>query len=153
MSQVFPQTAPCAVIVPPFPPNMQVAALCWRKHKGRKEVLLITSRDTGRWVVPKGWPINGLTAAQSALQEAWEEAGVRANADKARYIGRFCYDKALNDGKALPVEADLFKIRLRKGEVADSFPEAQERQRQWVTPRKAAKMVDEPDLQEILRKF
>ncbi|MGX0976171.1 8-oxo-dGTP pyrophosphatase MutT (NUDIX family) [Roseovarius sp. MBR-51] len=153
MSQVFPQTAPGAVIFPPIPPNMQVAALCWRKHKGRKEVLLITSRDTGRWVVPKGWPITGLTAAQSALQEAWEEAGVRADADKARYVGRFAYDKGLTGGTALPVEADLFKIRLRKGEMKDNFPEVRERRRIWVTPRKAAKLVDEPDLQEILRKF
>ncbi|WP_417729348.1 NUDIX hydrolase [Roseovarius sp.] len=153
MSRVLPKTVPSAVIASPTPPNKQVAALCWRKHKGHKEVLLITSRDSGRWVVPKGWPIAGLTAAQSALQEAWEEAGVRADADKARYIGRFTYDKGLDSGKALPVEADLFKIRLRKGEVRDNFPEAGERRRLWVAPRKAAKLVAEPDLQEILRKF
>lgn len=153
MNQVLPQTAPGAVIVPPIPPNMQVAALCWRKNKGRKEILLITSRDTGRWIVPKGWPITGLTAAQSALQEAWEEAGVRADANKARYVGRFAYDKELHEGKALHVEADLFKIRLRKGEIKDDFPERRERRRLWVTPRKAAKLVEEPDLQAILRKF
>lgn len=132
----------------------QYAALCHRRTaKGGIEVLLITSRDTGRWVVPKGWPIEGLTDAQSALQEAWEEAGVRADADKARLIGCFAYDKALRDGRSLPVEANLYKVRLRDDEVRDRFPEARERRRMWVTPRRAAKMVIEPDLQDILRRF
>ena len=153
VNQIFPQTAPGAVDDAIYLPRRQVAALCWRKHKGRKEVLLITSRDTGRWVVPKGWPIEGLTDAQSALQEAWEEAGVRADADKARLIGCFAYDKALRDGRSLPVEANLYKVRLRDDEVRDRFPEARERWRMWVTPRRAAKMVIEPDLQDILRRF
>lgn len=153
MNQIFSQTAPGAVDDAPVAACMQVAALCWRKHKGRKEVLLITSRDTGRWVVPKGWPIEGLTAAQSALQEAWEEAGVRADADRARLVGRFSYDKGLRDGSILTVKAELFKVRLRENEVRDRFPEARERRRLWVTPGKAAKLVDEPELQDILRKF
>ena len=54
----------------------QVAALCWRLRKGRAEVLLVTSRDTGRWVLPKGWPITGLSPQAAAAREAWEEAGV-----------------------------------------------------------------------------
>ncbi len=153
MNQIFPQTAPGAVHAESVLPRRQVAALCWRKHKGRKEVLLITSRDTGRWIVPKGWPIEGLTDAESALQEAWEEAGVRADADKARFIGRFAYDKGLRDGRTLPVEADLFKVRLRDDDVQNRYPEARERRRLWVSPRKAAKLVNEPDLQEILRRF
>jgi len=134
-----------------YPPERQVAALCWRKEKGRKEVLLITSRDTGRWIVPKGWPIKGLSDAQSALREAWEEAGVRVPADKARRIGQFFYDKGLEDGSDLPVVAHLYKVRLRKGDLADSFPEAGQRKRAWVPPKKAAKLVREPELKAILR--
>lgn len=153
MNQIFPQTAPGAVDAACVEPRRQVAALCWRKYKGRKEVLLITSRDTGRWVVPKGWPIEGLSAAQAALQEAWEEAGVRADAEKARLVGRFSYVKGMDDGRFMPVEADLFKVRLREAELHDRFPEARERRRVWVSPRKAAKLVDEPDLQDILRRF
>jgi 8-oxo-dGTP pyrophosphatase MutT (NUDIX family) len=153
VNQIFPQTAPGAVNAESVLPRRQVAALCWRKHKGRKEVLLITSRDTGRWVVPKGWPIEGLTDAESALQEAWEEAGVRADADKARHIGRFSYEKGMRDGTTLPVKAELYKVRLRDDELRDRFPEARERRRLWVTPRRAAKLVDEPGLQDILRKF
>lgn len=139
--------------VPPFPPDMQVAALCWRKRKGKTEVLLITSRDTGRWIVPKGWPMDGLNAPQSALREAWEEAGVRADADQARHIGEFCYGKVLADGQERPIRAILYKVRLRGREIANRYPESHERKRLWVAPHKAAKLVQEPELQDILRKF
>ena len=134
-----------------YPPERQVAALCWRKERGRKEVLLITSRDTGRWIVPKGWPIKGLSDAQSALREAWEEAGVRAEPDKARHIGQFSYDKRLDDGSDLPIVAHLYKVRLRKDDLADRFPEAGQRERAWVPAKKAAKLVREPELKKILR--
>lgn len=55
-------------------PAEQTAALCTHPQTG--QVLLITSRDTGRWVLPKGWPMRGRSMAQAALIEAWEEAGV-----------------------------------------------------------------------------
>lgn len=152
MSQAF-SHAVGAVPVPPYPPDMQVAALCWRKRKGKTEVLLITSRDTGRWIVPKGWPMDGLDAPQSALREAWEEAGVRADADQALLIGQFSYDKQLADGQEMPVRAILYKVRLRGREIAKRYPEAHERKRIWVAPRKAAKLVQEPELQEILQNF
>jgi 8-oxo-dGTP pyrophosphatase MutT (NUDIX family) len=135
------------------PPDLQVAALCWRKVKGQKEILLITSRDTGRWIVPKGWPIEGLTPAQSALREAWEEAGVRAEADKARPFGQFRYEKILKDGSGVLLVTQVYKVRLRADGLASSFPEAGQRQRLWVRPKKAAQMVEEPELQDILRAF
>jgi len=134
-----------------YPPARQVAALCWRRVKGRTDVLLITSRDTGRWIVPKGWPIKGLSDAQSALREAWEEAGVRAGADRARHAGAFFYDKGLEDGSDLPVVAHVYKVRLRKDDLADRFPEAGQRRRAWVPAKKAAKLVQEPELKKILR--
>lgn len=136
-----------------YPPDIQVAALCWRKRKGEKEVLLITSRDTGRWIVPKGWPVPGLSAAQSALREAWEEAGVRADPAKARPCGQFRYEKILKDGSATRLLTQLYKLRLREGDLADDYPEAGQRQRIWVRPKKAAQMVEEPELQDILRAF
>jgi 8-oxo-dGTP pyrophosphatase MutT (NUDIX family) len=54
----------------------QFAALCYRVVKKKVKVLVISSRGTGRWIVPKGWPMDGKTPADAALQEAWEEAGV-----------------------------------------------------------------------------
>ena len=65
------------VVGPMFrrPRSLQVAALCHRRTKaGQKEVLLVTSRGTGRWILPKGWPMRGKSDAQAAAQEAWEEA-------------------------------------------------------------------------------
>ncbi|TMV51704.1 NUDIX hydrolase, partial [Thioclava sp. BHET1] len=70
------------------PKRLQVAALCFRGGGAATEVLLITSRDTGRWVVPKGWPMRGLDAAGAARQEAWEEAGVMGRI-AAEPVGRF----------------------------------------------------------------
>ncbi|HBR36028.1 MAG TPA: NUDIX hydrolase, partial [Sulfitobacter pontiacus] len=75
------------------PKRIQVAALCYRETPEGKEVLMITSRDTGRWIVPKGWPIDGLDGAGAALREAWEEAGVSKADIESEPIGYYDYDK------------------------------------------------------------
>ena len=50
------------------PERMQVSALCHRRDaSGKTEILLITSRGTGRWILPKGWPIDGLSGARFRL--------------------------------------------------------------------------------------
>ena len=133
------------------PDRLQVAALCYRGSGGDKEVLLITSRGTGRWVLPKGWPITGLDAAGSAMQEAWEEAGVRSGATSDEPVGSFVYEKGLNHGWSVTVEALVFSVEV--DELKDDFPEASERRRVWVKPEQAADMVDEPELQALLATF
>ena len=89
------------------PPEMQVAALCLRETTG--EVLLVTSRGTGRWIVPKGWPMPGRSLAGAAMQEAWEEAGAKGRIGEAE-IGRYHYDKAQDRGFAIPVEVRVFPL-------------------------------------------
>jgi 8-oxo-dGTP pyrophosphatase MutT (NUDIX family) len=126
-----------------------VAALCTRKSGGKREVLLITSRDTGRWVLPKGWPMSDRSAADAALQEAWEEAGVREARIRPHPIGTFDYDKRIDDGGTIPVRVEVFLARVDK--TARDFPEADQRKRRWVRPGDAAKMVDEPGLKAMLR--
>ena len=118
------------------PRRVQFAALCVRASKDGKEVLLITSRDTGRWVIPKGWPMDGKDGAETALQEAWEEAGVRAEHLHRNSVGHFTYDKVLDDGSALPVRTSVYRVDVR--ELADEFPEAGQRERRWFTPEDAA---------------
>ena len=87
----------------------QHAALCWR-HIGEKvEVLLITSRDTGRWIIPKGWPIEGLSPSETALQEAYEEAGVAGKADD-RHVGHFPYIKVLDDATGVPCLVSVYPV-------------------------------------------
>ena len=129
--------------------RQQVAAICYRTNEAGKEVLLITSRDTGRWIVPKGWPIKGKDGAQSALQEAWEEAGVHKADIGGDPIGSYRYDKGLSDGDSIPVEADVYLAYVTS--LRDSYPEAHQRERAWFAPQEAANLVDEPQLQAILR--
>ena len=59
------------------PKGLQVAALCHRGEGARKEYLLVTSRETARWIIPKGWPIRGLKSKETALREAWEEVRIQ----------------------------------------------------------------------------
>ncbi len=125
----------------------QVAALCWRMHKGKVEVLLITSRDTGRWVIPKGWPMDGMSAAAAAAQEAWEEAGVQGVVSDLT-LGQFVYDKIMPK-KALRCSVDVFPLRVK--ELKSKFPEAKERRRVWHRAKDAANLVAEPTLREMLK--
>lgn len=127
------------------PAALQVAAIC-RNAAG--EVLLITSRGTGRWVVPKGWPMAGRSLAGAAAQEAWEEAGIRGRVAENE-IGRFSYDKGQDEGFAVPVEVRAFLLEVT--EQHSDFPEAGQRQSQWFSPAHAAELVAEPGLSRILR--
>jgi len=133
------------------PRQFQVAALCYRETGARTEVLLITSRDTGRWILPKGWPMDGMDAPEAALKEAWEEAGVKTGELQKEPIGTFDYEKRLDDGYESPVQAQVYKVRVV--DMAERFPEADERTLNWVTPDEAANLVNEPGLQEILRQI
>ena len=143
-----------AELVRPFfrrPRRLQVAALCFARTGDRKKVLLVTSRDTGRWIIPKGWPIRGKDAAGAAMQEAWEEAGVRNGRVGDVPLGSYGYDKELDSGLPVPVETLVFSVEVTR--LEDDFPEAHERQRKWVSPEQAANMVQEPELQALLRKL
>ena len=133
------------------PRRLQVAALCYRQDGPGKKVLLVTSRGTGRWIVPKGWPIDGLDAPGAAMQEAWEEAGVHKGKVRKDSVGSYEYDKRLDSGMPVPVETKVYAVEVKK--LKDDYPEAHERTRKWVAPEKAAEMVDEPGLQSILRQM
>lgn len=128
----------------------QFGAVCYREKKGKLDVLLITSRGTGRWIVPKGWPVKGQTEAGSATVEAFEEAGVEGRAEPI-CLGTYSYDKLVDNGKAVPLRVALFPLRVRK--LRRKYPEADQRKRRWFSPKRAAEMVDEADLKTILRGF
>lgn len=128
----------------------QHAALCFRIVKKKPQILLVTSRTTKRWIVPKGWPIDGLAPHEVAAREAYEEAGVEGKAFKT-CIGLYAYPKILDDGSALPVAVSVFPIRVKH--LRRKFPEVKERRRRWFSPKKAAQRVDEPELRELIRNF
>ncbi len=128
----------------------QFAALCWRVKNGKVQVLLITSRGTGRWIVPKGWPERGLTPGEAAMREDWEEAGVEGRASEVG-VGVFSYIKRLSKGRKLPCVALVYPVRVKR--LAEEFPEAGQRRRKWFSPAKAAARVDEPDLKHLILTF
>ena len=139
--------------MPKSPPRLksQSAALPWRRTAtGEAEVLLITSRETRRWVIPKGWPIKGLKAGPSAAQEAVEEAGVVGAVSKAP-IGVFHYDKRLKTGAVRTIRVAVFGLEV--SEELAAWPEMHEREKLWTTPHDAADKVAEPELQALLRAF
>lgn len=128
----------------------QFAALCYRMVKDKPEVLLITSRGTGRWIIPKGWPMDGVTPAQCALTEAWEEAGVRGKVHD-QCLGLFSYFKAIGPERGLPCVAMVYPVKVKA--LVGKYPEAGQRKRKWLRPNKAAELIAEPELAHLVRNF
>lgn len=87
----------------------QIAALVWRKAGKESEILLITSRISGHWLLPKGWPVEGKSDSESALQEAFEEAGVWGGCDD-HPVGSYRYRKMLSGGAAIYCTVDVFAV-------------------------------------------
>lgn len=133
------------------PRQVQTAALCYRGAGAGVQVLLITSRGTGRWIIPKGWLMRGKNAGEAAATEAWEEAGVEPARTADEPIGSYLYDKITKSGLPVTVETLVFPIEVRA--LAEDYPEVTERNRRWFDPTEAAELVAEPGLQQILRDF
>ena len=129
-------------------PAVQYAALAWRQAGEGREVLLITSRDTGRWVIAKGWPMTGREPWEAAAIEAFEEAGVRGEVETTA-IGTYRYAKRLPRWRERLVDVQVFCLRVE--EELEDWPERRQRERAWFAPGEAAARVDEPDLAGIIR--
>jgi len=133
------------------PVRWQYAALPWRRAAdGRLEVLLITSRETRRWVIPKGWPIAGLAPHQSAAQEAMEEGGVRGKCG-AQPLGSYAYEKRLKSDRIRHVEVEVFPLRVDK--ERRNWREKRQRAKEWFPPEAAADLVDEPGLRDLILRW
>jgi 8-oxo-dGTP pyrophosphatase MutT (NUDIX family) len=111
-------------------------------------VMLVTSRERGRWVLPKGWTKKRLTGAQLAALEAYEEAGLIGKVTR-RSIGSYNYLKRMGDGSIVACDVDVFPMKV--SELLDDWPERSQRQRRWFTLNEAADAVEEPDLAILLR--
>jgi 8-oxo-dGTP pyrophosphatase MutT (NUDIX family) len=124
----------------------QFAALPFRTGKDDLEILLITTRKTRRWSIPKGWPINRTAPHETAVIEAYEEAGVRGEIGK-KQIGRFRKRRQKKKQSVL-CEVQIFPLEVTHQQ--NDWPEKRERSRMWVAPRKAAKLVKKPGLRRAI---
>jgi 8-oxo-dGTP pyrophosphatase MutT (NUDIX family) len=127
----------------------QHGALPYRRTPdGEIEILLVTSRETRRWVIPKGWPIKKLKPYATAAREAYEEAGL-AGAISREALGSFSYEKRLKSRDYVACKVDVFVMEVEK--EAKRWPEREERERRWFEPEAAAQRVQEPELAELIR--
>jgi len=126
---------------------LQVGALCLRDGKSGPEVLLVKS-SRGRWIVPKGWPMQGHTEAETAKIEAWEEAGVAKGHVSKTPVGGYMTEKRFDDGRRVACRVNVYRIDVTA--MTKSYPEATMRKRKWMPLGKAARKVDDAGLQALL---
>lgn len=125
----------------------QVAALPFRIKDGRIEVLLVTSRETKRWLIPKGWPMKGKKPHKAAAKEAIEEAGVKGEIQSTP-IGHYDY------WKRRATHFDLCRVEVYPLEVSkqlNSWREKGQREARWFDVEEAAYQVLEPALADLIR--
>ncbi|HEX2593868.1 MAG TPA: NUDIX hydrolase [Rhizomicrobium sp.] len=130
--------------------GLQYAALPWRERDGRLEILLITSRQSKRWIIPKGWPIEDLAPHASAEQEAMEEAGIVGRISPT-VLGSFYYAKGLKSGRSIQCKVIVFPLAVTR--MRRDWPEKNARELRWHTPQEAVEAVAETDLRLLIRRF
>ncbi len=131
--------------------RVQYAALPYRRGAhSRTQVMLVTSRETGRWIIPTGWPKKRKAPCASAAREALEEAGVVGEVSRDP-IGSYSYKKRLKSGVVVACEVQVFPLEVKHQQK--TWPEKGERELHWFSPTDAAKVVQEPVLREIIRSF
>ncbi|MFZ1680368.1 MAG: NUDIX hydrolase [Rhizobiaceae bacterium] len=129
---------------------IQVAALPWRLGRDGIEVMLVTSRGTGRWIIPKGWSERGEMKNEAAAREAWEEAGVTGIARPA-VVGTYDYDKVLRSGAIRRCHVEVYALQVMRTDHI--WPEMCERERHWFPQAEAVAACGEPDLVPVIEGF
>ena len=130
--------------------GIQYAALPYRIEAGQVWILLITSRGTRRWVIPKGWPMHGRRPQDAAATEAAEEAGIVGEVEDTP-LGSYRYDKRLKGDDTSAVQVIVFPFRVQA--QAEDWKEQGQRMFEWFRYQRAATLVAEPALRHIIRDF
>lgn len=130
--------------------RIQYAALPWRLSNGSLQVLLVTTRNTRRWIVPKGWPIPHRAPPECAAREAFEEAGVVGKV-AAEPLGAFTYQKLLKSGETITCNVEVFPLAVARQRRA--WPEKRARQTDWCSVEEALSRIAEPGLRRIVSRL
>ena len=127
----------------------QYAALPFRRRTdGSLEVLLVTSRRTGRWIIPKGWPADGVTPFELAAREAMEEGGVTGRIIDERPIGCYRHKKTLSNGTVVRCKVDIYALEVEV--QMPTWPEIGQRRTQWFSLSEAAAAVTDRELKAVI---
>lgn len=132
---------------PPIMRRKQYAALPLRFHDGEPQVMLVTSRGTQRWILPKGNPERRLSPAKLAAKEAFEEAGVAGIVHECP-IGHYRAPKHLDDGRAVALDIEVYRLDVRQ--QFDVWQERGQRERRWFSLPQAALAVSDAALTTLL---
>ena len=132
------------------PANIQYAALPWRQTNGALEVLLITTLRTGRWIVPKGWPLADVAPCDCAAREALEEAGLTGEIASEPF-GAFRYAKQKKSGDSVTCRVEVFTMEV--AHQRRSWAEKDRRHLAWCPVSEAMKRVGDPGLRRLIAKF
>ena len=127
------------------PPAPQSGVIPYRRAGEEVEILLITSSRRRRWTIPKGYVKTGLSPVISALEEAWEEGGIRGIVSEAP-VGHYLYTK-----RALLLSVEVFSLRVE--ETHDVWPERWKRRRVWMPLAESIEAIEEPGLRQVLDQF
>ena len=130
--------------------DIQYGALPWRRVHGELQILLVTTLNTRRWIVPKGWPIPGLAPCDCAAHEAAEEAGVSGDV-QTKPLGSFQYDKRQKSGDTLQCKVDVFALEVLHRRR--NWPEKAARETSWCSVEEALARVSEPGLRRLIARF
>jgi 8-oxo-dGTP pyrophosphatase MutT (NUDIX family) len=130
-------------------PRHQYAALPFRDD-GALEVMLVSSRETRRWVLPKGWPMKGRKPHGTAAREALEEAGLVGRIGKDP-VGVYHYMKRRRNGSNTLCMVTVFPMRVQR--QRKSWLEKDQRVTRWFPVEEAAELVHEPELREVILSF
>ncbi|WP_298426562.1 NUDIX hydrolase [Rhodoblastus sp.] len=131
------------------PERLQYGALPWRESKGGLEIMLVSSRETRRWIIPKGWPMSGRSGSAAAVIEAMEEAGLLGVISE-KPIGAFHYVKRFSRGEEL-CRVEVFALRVVR--QRESWPEKHERDTRWFPAAEAAVLVSDAELGDLIVEF
>ena len=130
-------------------PARQYAALPIRvSGRGALQIMLVTSRGTKRWIIPKGWPMPHRTPGATAAREAFEEAGLEGTLERDEPIGHYTYRKRLGSGRSIQVEVEVFVLVVKRQHR--NWPERAQRKTRWYDASTASRLVEETALAELI---